>query len=112
MAEHHVGHVPGLRAPRGQRGQQGLAGGDHPRVDDDHRVAVRDQRDRAGHPLVVAVPADVPLVQHEYRGRPTWRDRHISHETDLIRRPANSGECGSVMAGAGLREGEGEGEAV
>jgi hypothetical protein len=83
MTEHHVGHVAGIRAALGQRGQEGVAGGDHARVDDDHRVAVQDQRDRAGHALVVAVQADVSIVQHMYRSGPARHDCQVSHEPDL-----------------------------
>ncbi len=82
MAEHHIGHVPGLRAVLGQGGQQGLAGGHHAGIDDDHRLAVEDQRDRPGHSLVVAVPPYVPFVQHVYRRGPARPHLHISHERD------------------------------
>ena len=84
MAEHHVGDVPGLRAVLGQRGEQRSTVGDHARVDDDHRVAVQDQGHRPAHPLVVAIQADVPVMQHEYRGGPARCDIQISHRADLI----------------------------
>jgi hypothetical protein len=66
MAEHHVGHVPGLRTVRRQRGHQLRPRGHHARVHHDHRVAVQDQRDRPGYAAVVTVPADIPLMQHEH----------------------------------------------
>jgi hypothetical protein len=82
MTEHHVCHVAGLRAVRAQRGEQSLPGGHHAGIDDDDRVAVDDQRDRPGHSLVIAVPADVPLVQHVYGCGSARRDREISHGAD------------------------------
>lgn len=79
VAEDHVGHVSGLQAVLGLGGQQGLAGGHHAGIDDDHRVAVQDQRDRPDHSLVVAVPADLPLVQHVDRRGPARHDLQFSH---------------------------------
>ena len=102
MAEHHVGHVPGLRAVLGQGGQQGLAGGHHAGIDDDHRVAVQDQRDRPGHSLVVAVPPHVPFVQHVYRRGPARPDLHISHERDTtLLHPVTGLRCFPVKTAKG-----------
>src|SRR5580704_18038137 len=83
VAEHHVGHVGGGRAVLGQLGQQRLAGGDHAGVDDDDRVAVHDQGDGAGHPLVVAVAADVAVVQDVHGGGSTRGQVQVSHGADL-----------------------------
>ena len=83
VAEHHVGHVPGLRAVPGQGGQQGLAGGHHAGIDDDHRVAVQDQRDRPGDSLVVAVAPHIPLVQHVHQRGPARLDLQLSSRADL-----------------------------
>jgi len=63
MAENHVRYVRGLGSVIGQRGQEGRPGGHHTGVDHDDRGSVDDQRDGPRHPLVVAVPADIALMQ-------------------------------------------------
>ena len=87
VAEDHVRHVGRALAARGEGGEQGAAVGDHTRIDDDHHVAVDDQRHGPAHPLVVAAESDVALVQHVHPGGAArWdvgcRDAEFSHGTD------------------------------
>jgi hypothetical protein len=64
VAEDHVGDVFLTRPLRGKRGEQRAAVGDHPWIDDDHRLTVNDQRYRPANALVVTLEPDIPLVQH------------------------------------------------
>ena len=68
MAEHHVGDVLRRRAVRLERGQERVAVGDHPWIDDDDGVAIANQRDGAAHALAVAVETDVSVVKHVHFG--------------------------------------------
>jgi hypothetical protein len=103
MTEHHVRHVAGQRAVCAQCGEQSLAGGHHAGIDDDDRVAVDDQRDRSGHSLVIAIPADLPLVQHVYRCGSARRDLEISHGADPIGPRAHSDATSEVSDKDGIR---------
>lgn len=91
MAEHHVGHVVRSEPVLTQRAEQFVPRGDHARIDDDHRVSVRDQRHGPGHPPVVTVLADVPLVQHVHDSRAARRDCQITHASDHNRTPCHNG---------------------
>ena len=51
-----------------ERGEERVAVGHHPWVDDDDSVAIADQRDRAAHAFAVAIEANVSVVKHVHFG--------------------------------------------
>ena len=62
VTDHDVGHLLRLCAEPADRGEQLVAVGDEPRVDDQHQVAVPDQTDGAADVLPVVALPDVALV--------------------------------------------------
>jgi hypothetical protein len=57
-----------------ERGEELVAVGDHPWIDDDDGVAIANQRDGAANALVVAAEADVSVVKHVHFGGTSGRN--------------------------------------
>ena len=82
IAEYHVGDILRRRAMCLERGEERVAVGHHPWVDDDDGVAITNQRDGATHALAVVAETDVSVVQHVHFGGTGGRNlRDVTSQT-------------------------------